>query len=421
MSLRSRIRGVCFGGRSAGIAILLKYKQIFILCLLAIALFATTAPIGPNDLSRYLSIVSLAKGEGLVIDQGLQQADTMDKILIKGHFYSDKPPLFALTFAPIYYGARLSGIALDNKYLYKLAILLIMGTFFALAMTLFYKEYAARFPELQWLLLGLIFATPYYVFNRVLMSHALVGSLLYIAFYLIRKKEGSYFPLWAGLLSGLAITYDNGAGFLFCSFILYLSWNRRWRDLVLLVAASLLPIIIHLLIVYQLSGSWLPLNTHSEYFNYPGSYFANGSGSGNLKFSEPFSLLGYMLALLFIFPFGYLSKGLFLTAPILIFAFIQMGREARAGKAAAFTLLIGILLLFFYYALTSNNLAGGDYAVRWFIIFMPLCLPYVVKYYAAGENKKGWRGWFNFALIVSLLISLLYSFVSWLGGVTPLF
>ncbi|MFH1386211.1 MAG: hypothetical protein ABIH50_00910 [bacterium] len=388
---------------------------------MAITLFSTLSPIGPNDLSRYLSIISIAKGEKLVIDNELKSTDTMDKILIGGHFYSDKPPMFALTFTPIFYGAKLLGIPLDNKYLYKLAIILIMGTFFALAMALFYKEYASSLPNLQWLLLGLIFATPYYVFNRVLMSHALVGSLLYIAYYFIRKKELLYFPLLAGLLSGLAITYDHGAVFIFGSFILYLLLKKRWRDLVLLGVGALLPVAIHLLIVYQMSGSFIPLNAHSEYFNYPGSSFANGSGSGNLKFSDPLSLLGYMLALLFIFPFGYLSKGLFLTAPILFFAFIQMVREAKAGKTGAISLLIGILLLFLYYALSSNNLAGGDYVVRWFIIFMPLCLPYIAKYYAAMENKRGWRGWFNFALIVSLLISLVYSVVSWLGGITPLF
>ncbi|HDH53127.1 MAG TPA: hypothetical protein ENH24_01415 [Nitrospirae bacterium] len=120
-----------------------------------------------------------------------------------------------------------------------------------------------------------------------------------------------------------------------------------------------------------------------------------------------------------------------------------MIREARAIKLEAISLLSGIFLLFAYYALFSVA-SGGDYVVRWFIIFMPLCLPYTAGFYEAGcvlymplslsrlpfiskaygpscRNIKV-RGWFNFALIISLSISVLYSFISWLsGGFTPLF
>jgi len=399
---------------------MINYKQVFIICFLAIFVFSTVSPIGPNDVSRYLSIISLAKDQSLVIDDELKRMDTMDKIRIDGHFYSDKPPLFALTFSSIYCAARSLGISVYSKYPYKLSIILIMGTFFAFAMSLFYKEYADRFPKLKWLLLCLIFATPYYVFNRVLMSHALVGSLLYISFYLLRKKERPLFIMLAGLLSGLAVTYDHGAVFIFAAFLLYLLLRQRVGDLGLFGSFCLLPVFVHLLIVHQISGSLLPLNMQSGVFDYPGSAFAGGSGTGGLKHSSPLSLLGYMLALLFMFPFGYHSKGLFLTAPILVFAFIQMVRDARNKDLEALSLFAGILLLFLYYSLSSNNLAGGDYVVRWFIIFMPLCLPYVAEFYDSSSNKKGVRGWFNFALVVSLLISFLYSFVSWLGGITPL-
>lgn len=401
----------------------LNHRHVFIICFVAIVVFSTIQPIGPNDVSRYLSIVSLAKDNSFIIDEELEKTDTMDKIYVDGHFYSDKPPLFALTFAPIYYAAKSINISVYSKYLYKFSIILILGTLFAFAMSLFYKEYSERFDKHKWLLLLLIFATPYYVFNRVLMSHALVGSLLYISFYCIRKENRFPFMILAGLLSGLAMTYDHGAIFIVLSFILYLILTKKIKELIAFGAIAAIPVLVHLVIVFHLSGSLLPLNMHPEYFNYPGGKWANFSAglSGGLKHTNPLSLLGYMLALLFMFPFGYQSKGLFLTAPILIFAFIEIVREMREKKIEAISLFAGIFLLFLFYSFTSNNVGGGDYAVRWFIIFMPLCLPYAVKFYDSSGTKKGVRGWFNFALIVSLLISVLYSFISWLGGFTPLF
>ena len=421
----------------------LNYRQVFIICLAAIIIFSTLSPVGPNDLSRYLNIVSIAKKGSLIIDEELQKFDTMDKLFINGHFYSDKPPLFAITFSPVYYAAKLLNIPVYNKYLYKFSIILIPGIFFAFAMSLFYKEYAVNFEREKWLLLLLIFATPYYVFNRVLMSHALVGSMLYISFYFIRKKSRGLFMPLAGILSGLAMTYDHGAIFIFFSFSLYLLLRKKMKDLILLISFSLLPVSAHVAIVYQLSGSILPLNMHTEFFDYPGSvWFNSGELTGGLKHTTIQSLSGYITALLFASP-GYQSKGLFLTAPILIFGFIQMIREARAIKLEAISLLSGIFLLFAYYALFSVA-SGGDYVVRWFIIFMPLCLPYTAGFYEAGcvlymplslsrlpfiskaygpscRNIKV-RGWFNFALIISLSISVLYSFISWLsGGFTPLF
>lgn len=399
----------------------LNYQQVFALCFLVVLLVATIQPIGPNDVSRYLNILAVADGKGLSIDQQLTRMDTMDKIIIKGHFYSDKPPLFALTFVPIFSLAKICGISIYNPYLYKLALALVLGLFFAWAMAAFYREYAERFPLYRWLILALIFATPYYVFNRVLMSHALVASLLYLAFYFLRRKTGASWLILAGLFSGLAVAYDHGAVFLLLAFLLYLFLAGRLRALIPFLLAASLPLAAHLLVVYQMSGSLLPLNMQPELFNYPGSVFSDGRATGGWKHPDLFSFAGYLLALLFIFPFGYHSKGLFLTAPVLLFAVIQLFRSAWGGEKEGRALLVGILLLFFYYALSSNNLAGGDYTVRWFIIFMPLLFPYAVQFYTFSGQQKNIKGWFIFTLVISLLISFLYSFVSWLGGVTPLF
>ena len=403
----------------------LNHKHIFVICLTCIVIFSTISPFSVNDRSRYLSILSIANNHTLIIDHELQKADTIDKIMINNHYYSDKPPLFAITFSPIYLIAKKMKISVYNKYLYKFSIILIMGLFFAYAMSLFFKECEIYLPNHKWLLSLLIFTTPYYVFNRVLISHALVGSLLYIAFYYIRKKDNIFLIMLAGLFSGLAVAYDHGAIFIFLGFLCYIFFIKDFKKMAYIILFSLIPILIHTVIVYKLSGSILPLNLHREFFNYPNSPWYDSNGlTGTFKHPTILSFIGYVLALLFILP-NCPAKGLFLITPILLFAFIQIFKDTRSKsqniRFEAVSLLIGISLLILYYALFSNNLGGGDYMVRWFIIFMPLCLPYIARSYSLLYEKMKWKGWFYFALCSSLYFSIVHSFFAPTGGLTPLF
>ncbi|MBF0361386.1 MAG: hypothetical protein HQK49_10255 [Oligoflexia bacterium] len=79
-----------------------RYIVLFTISFLFISLFIKTNTGGWNDKSRLATIESLVENKTLIIDQSIFFNNTLDKVFINGHYYSDKPPLLSIFLFPIY-------------------------------------------------------------------------------------------------------------------------------------------------------------------------------------------------------------------------------------------------------------------------------------------------------------------------------
>ncbi|MHC4831178.1 MAG: hypothetical protein ACYTFT_12635, partial [Planctomycetota bacterium] len=88
-------------------------RPLLVMFVLGALLFSPIAR-SPNDQSRICTIQSLVERHTLIIDETVY-VDTIDKVRINGHFYSDKPPVAAVLGAIVYYPLYHLGIRIKRN------------------------------------------------------------------------------------------------------------------------------------------------------------------------------------------------------------------------------------------------------------------------------------------------------------------
>lgn len=79
----------------------LKHHQVFVLFFFIFALSTKLGVASWNDASRMDTIQSIVERKSFIIDNSI--FETGDRFLLNGHFYSDKPPILALSGSLIYF------------------------------------------------------------------------------------------------------------------------------------------------------------------------------------------------------------------------------------------------------------------------------------------------------------------------------
>jgi hypothetical protein len=396
--------------------------------------FFTHSHVGSfNDRSRMAAIESLVHRGTWVIDES-PFSHTGDRILVDGHFYSDKPPVLTFiasgVYAAINEGLHLSLDAgwcdFDEApchcrafceespdWAYYLLTLTLIGFPSALMLALFYHVttlFGLSNPAALALTATLGLATQVFPYSTVFNSHLPAASALLAGFYALLRAQkrcpsiakGSESAPWtegspvgsqratpslsairrwlfaAGLLAGLAFTFDLGLGLFFVAFLGYAAWNHRrhaWPYLL----GGLLPIAAMAFLDYQIVGNPLPPYMYTQGYDYPGSRFPQ-TIAGN---RSPDNVLTYGLRLLF----G--DHGLFAFNPVLLWAvasLVQVWRGrcgtkklARVSWMRAPAALVGLTsgLFVLYFILFTDNFGGSAYGPRWYTAFVPLVFLFV--------------------------------------------
>src|SRR5207249_7296972 len=116
-------------------------------------------------------------------DPLLQAIGTSDKLLIGGHYYTDKPPLPAVLLAGVYWGAqRVTGLNArdDTAWFCRLMAMVQSGLAYVVAVTCFWRVgQQVRLPDRVNLALTALFAlaTIAVCYTRVVNSHILLLAL----------------------------------------------------------------------------------------------------------------------------------------------------------------------------------------------------------------------------------------------------
>jgi hypothetical protein len=378
------------------------------------------SPDGPAETLPYPAddIELLTKGTG-------------DKLLIEGHYYSDKSPVPAVFMSGLYKSMQmLTGLrARDNpaSFCYWMTVG-SSGLAYALAVWWMHRvAMALGMTALRRLLLAGGFALttvalPYarHVNNHILLLAVAAGLMAALA-----RATSERLPramdwrrhLWLGALSGLGYTIDLGAGPVLLLCTIALTWYRwrRWAPVAVLLGAG--PwLALHHGLNYHIGGTFKPANAVAEYFQWPGSVFDSTNLTGSWNHRSVKDFLVYATALL-VGKRGFISHNLALYLAVPGGLALLRKRVAEAPEIIFAMCWCGGTWL--AYALTSNNYAGVCCSIRWFV---PLLAPgYYVLALLLRQHPVYWRDFVVLSAWGAVLAALMWWRGPWMKHMAPLF
>jgi len=408
----------------------------WILALAAFALAVVGArdqPGGFNDASRLATAESLIERGTLAIDdsvfvrpipraelaeRGLLPADpnpvyslahgTLDKLLIDGHYYSDKPMIPAVVNAAAYRVLMVFGLprpAERPDVFTRVSTILMCGIGYAVAVGCMWRlgQRVGLAPawRLVWLA-GFALATVLPAYTRQLNSGMpQLGATAALALALSRialpgRDSGEpatsvaglaphpatdvagspkTAPRWwflavAGFCAGFTFTVDQASGAPLLAVAAIVAYLRTRRVmLTALFAAGALPwVVAHEAVNYAIGGVWVPLNLVPQYFRWPGSPFSESNMTGVARHT-PLGLVNYLHELL-IGESGFLIFNLPLLLAVVLGWRVLVHRVPDRLELAAMIAWSAIVVA--VYAVLSDNFGGYALSIRWFV---PLLVP----------------------------------------------
>jgi hypothetical protein len=346
---------------------------------------------------------------------------TMDKLRVGGRFYSDKPPVATVLMAGLYHPARWFGAPPIRErpdwWCWFLALVTGGG---ALVMAVWCLDRIAGLLGLSgWWRIGVTasfaLATMAPTYAQHVNNHILflsVAAALFLQVVRLAQADWATETPWGNLLllgslAGLGYTLDLGCGpvLLVCG-LPWLIWRVRRAGPILVVLLSAAPwAVLHHSLNFAVCGTWAPINSSPEHFQWTGSAFNEQNMTGLFHHSLP-EWIEYSLAMLF-GKRGFLVHNLplLLLVPGLVWSWRHC-RQERPEIALAAGWAIGCWLL---YATFSVHQSGSCCSIRWFV---PLLVPgYLVLALMVREGPR-WRGPF----VVFSAAGLLLGTMMWIGG-----
>lgn len=402
---------------------------LFVIFFTIFALFTKTEPRSWNDASRMATIESLAERGSFIIDDSTFNW-TGDKVFIRGHFYSGFSPVLPFLSSGVYFVlGKISGISfLTHPQLsYYLLTLFIIGGLTSLMLVFFYKSLIIIGIVMNHrviLCTVLAIGTLMFSYSTVFNNHTVSACLLFLSFYFILKSIFFQYLFkkyisFSGFLASLAATISQvSGGIFFIAFFGYIFWNKKLRpSWSYYVLGGIFPMMLYLTLNIPISGDFMPVNTHPEYYNYSGSFFDNTSFertlSGSIYHNNLAAFLKYSLHCLV----G--KRGLFLYTPLLFFSLtglfkIMKDRQGLLRKEAAI-ILLGCLFTIIYYLLFSVNYAGSCYGIRWFVEVIPVAFFFTAIFFK--DNKSFFlKGLFYLSFVFSATVAIVGAYDPWLSS-----
>lgn len=309
------------------------------------------------------------------------QEGTKDKLLIGGHWYSDKPAVISLLLAGLYrLGMPLgfpSPTDRPDLFAWWLTVLTACGAY-GLAVGAVWRLgqilKLSRNLRLVWIG-SFALATFALAYTRHVNNHIMflgLAAVLWVNLVQTTRSLEIGRIAWLrlatiGLLGGLAFNLDFAAGpLLLLALTAWVLLRFRLGQPVLVFGLASGPwVLLALAFNQSLGGVWIPINMVAQYQRWPGSPFDVHNMTGVVRSAGLRDWI-YPLAMLF-GKHGFFNHNLPLL--LLPFAFSRLVRpvgyrlELGCGLAwcAATWLAYGFL---------SNNYSGASCSIRWFLPFL---------------------------------------------------
>lgn len=393
-------------------------RPFWVFLVLAVTGVVTVLPksMGWNDMTRMATIQAIVEHGTLSIGN-TAFANTMDKVYIAGQYFSDKPVTPQLLGALVYAPLHAMGLTLNEHWnlAYGLITLFTVKLFWWISLVAFFKTLA--FTGLSegrrlWLMLALGVGTLVFSWSSTFNNHSLAASWVTIGFYFLIRADRAG-PVVrnlfvSGLFFGLAGASDVPTLLFPAAFGVYLLFSKRLRSGFWAYAVAVLVAVAPGFAVnYAISGSLIPVQLVSRYFQFPGSPWTPSKLTGAGVNTGPF-LWDYARNML-IGERGFLTYNpfSFLAIPLMFWEAIRRRAFAREAVVVAVTSVV----LVAFYILTSTNYGGYSYSIRWFVPMLPLWMFFL---YPLLEKPGRWR-WVVFFVFfaVSVPIAVIGSWNPW--------
>lgn len=343
---------------------------VFLVSLGVLAIFThKTVFLAGNDASRFAQIESLVDYHHPYINESRYNW-TIDRVTINGKDFSNKPPLFSIVGASLYYILRtvlgLSFAGHEHLVVYLLTLLTV-GLSTAWLVTKFYVAIQRRFQPtrrvcyLATAALGL--GTILTSFSVTLNNHTVAAAFLFAAFCAVIEEKA----VKAGILASVAFCIDPAPGGIFLAvFAVMVLYSPKKGSLIrYLLSASLAPALF-CASNWVITGSLLPVKMIPGGLDYSGQIAPN---LANVLLPDDWL---YPLKCLF----GW--HGLFTVSPVLllgVYGFIKQLRSgATLGRPQTRWLGAGIAATILLHIVFVGSYGGWSYGFRYLIPIIPLCL-----------------------------------------------
>jgi hypothetical protein len=408
-----------------------------------------------NDGSRLAAVESLADHGTLVIDRSifvevpprqrpdgptpyppddplLMQHGTRDRLLIRGHYYSDKPPVLTVLMAAAYKGLQMGTSLKARERPDVFCYLMTLGTSGVAYVVTIWCTFrlgallGLSLPVRMALTASLGLATVALAYARHVNAHivllGVVSALLVSLVKLAEEARAGRVPwhrvLTIGGLAGLGYTIDLGMGpvILLATVALVSYRTRRFTPFALFVLGALPWVVLHHAVNYATGGTFLPANAVPEYLQAAGGGFTAQNMTGGWRHQSIGRFFVYTASLLFGKRgfFGH-NLPLFLTIPAVVFL-VRRRPHHLPEIVCAIAWSCGTWLV---YAAGSTNSSGYAASIRWFV---PLLAPayFVIALYL--RERPAYRTDF---LILSgggvVMATLMWWKGPWMQKMVPLF
>ena len=392
---------------------------------------------GPNDLSRWSTVYSLAERGTYNIDE-TPWPTTIDRVRLDGHYFSSKPPLLPTLLAGEYLllkklsfdrlsfrNSPLSVIRIIVATINLPPLVIFLGLFSRLLDRLapdpWIRAYAMAAAGLGTFLTG---------FSITLNNHTIAAFSSFFALYpafLIwcEGQRGWRLFALAGFFAGFAAVNEFPAAAFLVALGAGLAWKARRQTLTWFLPLALVPIAGHFSTNYLVTGDLRPAYADKSAYVFPGSYWLIDPASGRLVGSEvdpasgkPTGQIGkgfdnmYEPWPVYLFHMLVGHHGILSLSPIFIFTLIGVwsSLQSRGSPLRAFAALaafLTLLLLVFYTFFAGNrNYGGMCCGLRWFFWLIPLWL--LLPEGLRGKTAHRWFRGMALAFLVISAISVFY-------------
>jgi len=320
------------------------------------------------------TVYSLTEQGTFAIEHSLFK--TVDQVRIRGHYYSDKPPLYVVWLATVYTIVKtVAGLAFETSPRAVFFILSFMGSgvFCLFLGILFHRQGTKRgWPQPLAFLggAGVIFSTWIFSFGGTINNHVPAAALLMTAYFVLNEARHEdprkVRLLLGGTLLGLVLNLDLPTGGLFALCVIagmVRGMSRQSLIEPLLVAGGFMVFGVGILAALNFAahGSFLPAYMVDGAYDYPGNIHTNRMAG----LHKPDDLAVHLISALV----G--SRGIFSYMPLLLLALpgVWFVRHQLSRMDGCF--LVGTLLTACFYLTQCGDFGGWAYGLRFLIPLVP--------------------------------------------------
>ncbi len=396
--------------------------------------------ISDDETARLATVQAMVEHRSLAIDDHAT-ADTVvfdpqrNVIEVDGKRYSDQPPVFAALLASAYWTMHRYGLRFDTNPAMVSYLLTVIGTTLpaaAIAGVVYRMGRLFELPRLWRTVLAsvVVFGGGIVSYATVLNEHvpaaALVtaGAACLVHIAVGNKRLSAWVWLMtAGLCISLATTLDVTAGVflpLFAGVVLTLPWKRlnRIGGLALYALGCLPPIVLHVALTVPVTGDWRPGYLHPELAV---SVASDGRPSTDFDWDDDLTDTGYWavfgrnvgrVGATLLGDHGLLSHFPALLLGMAGVAMVMHRHWPNSTKMLAGASAGAALVVVLIYALSRPRWDDAAFAVRWFIVFLPMLMFWIGAWLRKPHRPLGWA-------IAGILVTF-STMVTLIGATGPL-